>query len=148
MRLYLLKHFDQSKEAPSSPPTVSPFHFSTSIAYFISKPLQNSKRSPQREYVKKIPTSIPPHPSTHSRTSNMKRFARSSVLESQRPAVVWLYAGEYCDQCEEVAAMIEGAAPKLASWGLSVVAVDLSTETKLAKELGAPRSAAMMFKVR
>ena len=43
--------------------------------------------------------------------------------------------------------MIEGAAPKLQSWGMSVFAVDMSSETKLAKELGAPKSAPMIFKV-
>lgn len=77
----------------------------------------------------------------------MNALVRSSVLESQKPALVWLYAGKDCEQCEQVSAMIEGAAPKLTSWGLSVVAVDISTETKLAKEMGVPKSVAMMFKV-
>ena len=65
--------------------------------------------------------------------------------------MVMLYHGSDCrPQCEELSGMIETASEKLTSWGVSVGAVDLSTEPKLAKELGMRNSSPspMAFKVK
>eukprot|EP00752_Nemacystus_decipiens_P005852 g5286.t1 len=71
----------------------------------------------------------------------------SDVLESSGPALVWLYAGADCPQCETLLPFVEGAAGKLSSWGVSVSAVDLSEETKLRRDLSIPKGLPMMFKV-
>ncbi|CAM9587116.1 unnamed protein product [Pylaiella littoralis] len=71
----------------------------------------------------------------------------SSVLESSRPALVWLYAGADCPQCENLLPVVEEAAGKLSAWGVSVAAVDVSEETKLRRDLSIPRGLPMMFKV-
>lgn len=73
---------------------------------------------------------------------------RSSVLESSGPALVWLYAGNDCPQCDNLLPFVEEAAGKLSSWGVSVTAVDVSKETKLRRDLSIPKGLPMMFKVR
>lgn len=76
-----------------------------------------------------------------------RRRRRSSILESNSPALVWLYAGADCPNCETVLPAVEEAADKLCSWGVSVAAVDLSKETKLRRDLSIPKGLPMMFKV-
>ncbi|CAN0309267.1 unnamed protein product, partial [Ectocarpus sp. 8 AP-2014] len=71
----------------------------------------------------------------------------SSILKSNNPALVWLYAGADCPTCETILPAVEEAAGKLSSWGVSVAAVDLSKETKLRRDLSIPKGLPMMFKV-
>ncbi|CAB1111606.1 unnamed protein product [Ectocarpus sp. CCAP 1310/34] len=71
----------------------------------------------------------------------------SSILESNSPALVWLYAGADCPNCETVLPAVEEAADKLSSWGVSVAAIDLSKEAKLRRDLSIPKGLPMMFKV-
>lgn len=84
-----------------------------------------------------LPTSIPVTPP-------LIQKMYSSILESRSPGVVWFYSEKECPQCGEIAEMYEAAAKKMTAWGLTMGAVNVDNEPKLAKEVGAPKFPPMM----
>lgn len=72
---------------------------------------------------------------------------RSAVLESRSPAAVWFFSASNCPQCEEISEIFESSAKKLTAWGITVGAVNMDEERKLAKDLRLPKKFPPMLNV-
>lgn len=71
----------------------------------------------------------------------------SAVLESRSPAAVWFFSASNCPQCEEISEIFESSAKKLTAWGITVGAVNMDEERKLAKDLRLPKKFPPMLNV-